>query len=809
MNVANGNLVFSATDAQLTSGDDEAVLDRYYNSSIDAGWRLSVGPYVRLDSLGGGDERYVGPSGDRTIFRQQSDGTYVASTAVAATLSAAASGGYDLVDGQTGDTLHFDAAGVLTTRTTAAGGAFTYAYDGGRVTSISAPDGSQMDFSYDEFGRLSSVSTPGVGTDTYSYDSGGNLASHTSPDGNVETYGYQGGRLSSITDSGSTTSVTYDASGRVASVSPGGSASPSSTYTYAAGSTDVAAQGSPTMTYHWDDNGFIAHAASAGSPPTLDVSGSLKDAAEQTVAPSASLDLSAEAGGSSGVSQITVMVDGDAADDIEQPCAGGCGGLTEDYSVDAQELGEGRHVISVLADNPQGEQRYESFAVTVKPDSTTDDQSDDSELTQDELVAQAERFRQEFGLRSDEPYVQDSFQDPSMDAGIPEYGVPLTSSELTDLEHRLDVQDQLGVVDDYGAAHPDSYAGTYIDQEQGGLVYVGFTSNAQSHLADLEAEFPYPDELRVFDATQTLSQLQGLQGQVTDDIPDLESQGINVAGVGIDVATNNVTVDLTNDSQAAGDEVSAQYGSGVDVSLDNEVEPAARDKKLRPLPGGMYMHSTAKVNGQTWTESCTNAFSARRQTDTLGGKNVYSYYMLTAGHCIGTREPGQDLKDQFHVWEQGGSKIGHMRHSTFTDGSDADGASIALTHSSIASKRVFITPGVYRPIKKTKRATQGEQVCASEGHTGKVLCGKVTDADQNVRYKLDNGGTTLRHQEIATPDSRPGDSGSPMYQPAGRNPITAAGILSGSSTKKNGTESVIFSPIGAVTDKLGVNVYHK
>ncbi len=153
----------------------------------------------------------------------------------------------------------FDAAGRLTTRTTAVGGetveyrydvlgrrtemidalgTTTYTYDAaGRPTSVASPAGT-LSYQYDLAGRLTGQTYPNGDVETYGYDPAGRLVSVASPlgstayqlspdghllgttlpDGSQRAYQYTGGRLTSSDDLGIVRNFTYDAAGRLASV---------------------------------------------------------------------------------------------------------------------------------------------------------------------------------------------------------------------------------------------------------------------------------------------------------------------------------------------------------------------------------------------------------------------------------------------------------------------------------------------------------------------------------------------------------------------------------------------------------------
>ncbi|MGH6839236.1 MAG: RHS repeat-associated core domain-containing protein, partial [Methylocella sp.] len=144
-----------------------------------------------------------------------------------------------IVSPDTGVTANtFDEAGNAVTSTDARGDKSVYSYDAlNRVTKAAFADGKVITYQYDQgahgIGRLTAMSDPG-GTTTWGYNLHGQVNRKQQTSGAVtlttrRTYNALTGQLASIVyPSGSTISFTYDADGRVSSVSdqpPGGATS--------------------------------------------------------------------------------------------------------------------------------------------------------------------------------------------------------------------------------------------------------------------------------------------------------------------------------------------------------------------------------------------------------------------------------------------------------------------------------------------------------------------------------------------------------------------------------------------------------
>ncbi len=133
-----------------------------------------------------------------------------------------------------------NAAGALTSETTPAGATTSWAYDAaGRRTTMTYPDGTQAVYTYYPSGLLKQMQVTPAGGQTqtaasYDYNADGQLTQVTLPDGSRSyTYGTSGasaGKVVSYTQSlpgaTRTTSLTYDANGRLAQETVGAAPAP-------------------------------------------------------------------------------------------------------------------------------------------------------------------------------------------------------------------------------------------------------------------------------------------------------------------------------------------------------------------------------------------------------------------------------------------------------------------------------------------------------------------------------------------------------------------------------------------------------
>ncbi len=186
-------------------------------------------------------------------------------------------------------------------------------------------------------------------------------------------------------------------------------------------------------------------------------------------------------------------------------------------------------------------------------------------------------YRSAMGLNTDPTFVQSVLNDPTAASSADLFGVPLSASEVQAVTSRQNTQNAVGLIDDYGAQHQDSYAGVYLDQTQGGLVEVGFTSNPQQHLSELQAIFPYPAQLRVFTASATLAQLHATHDQIFTDWQAGKLGAVQINAVGINEQANKVIVTTPTPSLAGQTTLSTLYGASVTEEEGTATPSATND----------------------------------------------------------------------------------------------------------------------------------------------------------------------------------------------------------------------------------------
>lgn len=168
------------------------------------------------------------------------------------------------------------------------------------------------------------------------------------------------------------------------------------------------------------------------------------------------------------------------------------------------------------------------------------------------------RFRTEFGLRADLAYVRAVAANPL--ASSEEYSVPLLPTELADLNNRAaDVDAIREVVITYTEAHPDEFAGIYIDQQRGGVLTTMWTANVALHEAAIRTLVRPGAPIAFRSATYPLTELRSLQNRISGDWEWMRQFKIAPLGVGVNQVDNHVEVEVSSANASAESLILAHY----------------------------------------------------------------------------------------------------------------------------------------------------------------------------------------------------------------------------------------------------------
>lgn len=220
VNTANGNYTYSRTDLSIPTRSLPLQLTRAYNATapvdgpLGYGWTFSYNVYLEESTT---DGSVTITHGDGRTERFTWDGAAYVSPA--GTLSKLVKTGSEFDLTSKDQTIyHFNSNGRLVTITDSNDNVTTLSYPGTLVTSVIAPDGRALTFSYDGDSRLSSVSDPAGRSVEYGYTLNGDLGVVTDTTGITTTYTYDADhQLLTITDGNGHTFLdnTYNSDGRV------------------------------------------------------------------------------------------------------------------------------------------------------------------------------------------------------------------------------------------------------------------------------------------------------------------------------------------------------------------------------------------------------------------------------------------------------------------------------------------------------------------------------------------------------------------------------------------------------------------
>jgi YD repeat-containing protein len=614
----------------------------------------------------------------------------------------------------------------------------------------------------------------------YEYDEFGRLVSHRDPQNREAAFEYTNGRLSSITDRAGTESrFTYDTWGRVTSkievTDPIAGTGPTTEYTYNADNTVVEDPSGFLTTYYAQQPPaptVVRHVTAGAGAPSLQLAGSLPSLDGKTLAQSAVYELDIDSNDDNGVEALTIAVD----DSLVEEVACEDNDCEHSWSFDTSEHVPGEHAIRTWATDELGNRRLRAVIVKVPPWEPPAAVDPPTAPTQEERFEAALAFREALGLNTDEGHIEIVDQDPSAQDAVSRWGVPLTSGELTIMSDRQELEADAAHADAYVAGSVEAsavYAGSYLDPSNGTL-HIGFTDDANEHLAEMLTTFPQPNRLEVYTADHTLAELEATNDQIDADLVELVAEGIDIREVTLLEDANVVRIGVASVTAAEEAELLQRYGSAVDVVESDGFEtapgpPINRAERFPRIHAGLHIRSTP---GDPDGPGCSSNVSAFRRVDPPGpATSAVRYFHLTAGHCGGPQNIGDE-------WYQGGKKFGATVQDYYVSGSRVDGELIRVTRQRtstyLAGARLLFE---MNSIQKRGRPFEklGMMVCKA-GYRTNVTCGEITAIQATVRLP---DGTVLYRQRRADFFNCSGDSGGIVYRPLERRKAMAVGIYAG------------------------------
>lgn len=362
----------------------------------------------------------------------------------------------------------------------------------------------------------------------------------------------------------------------------------------------------------------------------------------------------------------------------------------------------------------------------------------------DIAMSDAIRIRAEIGLRSDPDYVGRSFVDPKTFPVLDFYGMPVSRAEAAELERRIAVQQSVAGARVWASAQT-TWAGAYTDQLAGGVPVFKFVGDPERHRTELASRVPPGTTFRLESASRTIAELSDLKAEVVAAWPSIESDGVDVLAVGIDVISNRVSIGVVGLTDPTESQLLMRFPSGVLVSPEAPVELDACNSRIdcgSPIKGGLRITNPSGA----W---CTAGYIGELNNTTPATLRV-----VTAGHCI---ELGGGIGA---TWKHNGTAFGTATAETWATNADGDVGIITLVNNSYDDNLVYAFNNLdirhFTSYALLGEVAPGDFFCRSGATTGYV-CGRVVQLDQT----LDVEGRLIDHQNRVDYDASPGDSGAP------------------------------------------------
>lgn len=211
-------------------------------------------------------------------------------------------------------------------------------------------------------------------------------------------------------------------------------------------------------------------------------------------------------------------------------------------------------------------------------------------------LADAIRFRTNYGLRADEAWIRQVALDPAARAGLAKYGVPLMPGEIAELASRAASWAEVGgVLRGYGASHYDEFGGVFRDLSKGDLAVIWLTGDLPAHEAAIRTQLNPQARFEVRQARWTLRDLDSLLARVEGDENWFTAARMPLSGSGISIALNAIEIKVRSKDPSASERILDHFngqgwlvvepdGIGVWSGGRGTIVIRAVDKENTPVP---------------------------------------------------------------------------------------------------------------------------------------------------------------------------------------------------------------------------------
>jgi YD repeat-containing protein len=642
-------------------------------------------------------------------------------------------------------------------------------------------------------GLVESLEGEEAGEHTYEHD-GDLLTSHEGPEGESE-YEYDGaGRMTRVSlQSGTTAMIAYHSTNdRVRSVTVDlAGSSPARTtyfeYTDSPRQTTVTPPDAPVTVYDIGNDGSVFRWWNTLEPPVFTRRAGNLYAYKGTLIPEGDHDLSFEAYSEEGIVSLQFIANGNQLTD-EKTCEFDrpeiyCKTLPNEWVTHTGDNPPGILHLEVIATDRLGQSTSEKFWVEIP---YTPPPPPDAPVAP--KFADILRFREEFGLdldlRGDEEAINNRIfnlkgawanGDPVARATMDRWTVPLRLADVAELHYRNQyLAHDEPIISQWAERNiPSTYAGFYVDNRQGGKIHVGFTDQAAASLAALKAEpsLIAPDRIVGFDflPQRTFAELVAAQ------IRTFEAQSLPYfTQVRLDVENNIVLVGTTGSASTMRDNLYTLLGQNAPVEAYHEDSPPDFYSRVRNQgvirAGDRFWHPSDKY--VDYSEPCTANVGTWEIVHNLRGRQVFRYFVLTAGHCEDKFDP-RAYRCLYISPSNPTGGITECRHLGFhtRNGLDeppyVDGAAIRLEDGTITPRGIYWRPGVVEGVKGVEPAAEGMVLASSGSTTDEVRYGQIVGKPVGANIGAGITGEGGKRFWVITTDfvQHYGDSGGPIWNP--------------------------------------------
>ena len=179
--------------------------------------------------------------------------------------------------------------------------------------------------------------------------------------------------------------------------------------------------------------------------------------------------------------------------------------------------------------------------------------------------------------------------DPSALVGRRTWGVPLRDVDLHELEYRLHylIDGSAALYEWFDRNASETFAGSWIDEAAGGLIYVRFTGDQEAQLAALRSApgILAPERIVGYGvpALYSMAQLRALASLVRDEAWGPLGLQRLVTRIGIEVKENKVVVGST-DPESVAQALTARFGAEAPIAVVYRRTPVAKPLRKSKAP---------------------------------------------------------------------------------------------------------------------------------------------------------------------------------------------------------------------------------